>query len=212
MADIANAPVEQAAPNAGVNHAAVCRYLTQNRRQLLAMILRFESDHQAAEEILSITTVEALASLDKYKGDASVATYLCGIAQNQALTYLRKSVNRKTSAKIFYAHEIAGVDEDGEPGSVEDMESLTVDSRTPETQLEYRQLLRMVENFMPQLEERYPVAFKTWKLHRIDGLDYKEIEELTGTKPRVAFLHVFRISEALTKLMDRPAKLGRLSR
>ena len=203
MADFAEASVKSTTNSTSFTREMVCKYLTEHRKQLLGVILRFESNIESAEDILSIVTVEALSGIESFDGVASVGAYLSRIAQRRAVDHVRTNVGRKSGAQVFYAHELGlAADNDGDGDTlVESAQEALVDSATPERQAEYRQLLDVVESHLPTLESKYPAAFRTWKLHRIDGLDYKEIEELTGTKASTAFLHVFRISEALTTLM-----------
>lgn len=205
MAQVAENTLDGADSGSRVSAEEVCQYLTANRQKLLHLIRQFEADESTAEDILSIVTVDALSNLDKFKGDASLGTYLSALAKNQAIDHVRKAVRRKKNAQVFYAHEIAPTpsgatdSESDSEMSLEDGSAQT--TATPEAQVEFRELLAKVDELLPLLAQRFPAAYPTWKLHRIDGLDYKEIEELTQTPARTAFLHVHRVGEALKELM-----------
>lgn len=203
MAQVAQTTLDSADTSAKLSAEEVCQYLTENRQRLLHLIRQFESDEATAEDILSIVTVDALSNLDKFKGQSSIGTYLGALAKNQAIDHVRKAVRRKQNAQVFYAHEIAPAPSSQTEGdadvSIEDNSGPSY--ATPEAQCESRELLLQVDELLPILAQRFPAAYPTWKLHRIDGLDYKEIEELTKTPARVAFLHVHRVGEALKELM-----------
>lgn len=186
----------------------VCKHLISHRKQLLSIITKFETDPETAEDLLSMVAVEALGSLKSFKGQSTVVTYLGAIARNLAINHVRKAVSRKNGAQVFYAHELASKeDEDGEGGTINWDETGVASLVTPEATLEWKEMLQLVDSALPQLERRHPAAFTVWKLHRIDGLDYKEIEAQTGTPPRIAFLHVHRIGEALKEMVEQKPKI-----
>jgi RNA polymerase sigma factor (sigma-70 family) len=176
--------------------ADICRYLTENRKKLLNIIQKYEADPQTAEDVLSVAAVHLMASSQGYQGAASVATYVTRVVKNQAVSHVRNQVRRKTVAQIYFAHEMGGEDDDTALGTEE-----PVDERTPEQYAEHRQMLQRIEAVLPILQERFPTTFPTWKLYRLDGLDYPEIEARTGTPHRLAFLHVFRVGQALEQLL-----------
>lgn len=185
----------------------VCKYLVSHKKQLLSIITRFETDPDTAEDLLSMVAVEALGSLNKFKGNCAVSTYLGAIAKNLAIDHVRRAVSRKSGAQIFYAHELASKeDQNEENGALTWEDGGMASFVTPEATLEWREMLHLVDTALPQLERRHPAAFSVWKLHRVDGLDYKEIEAQTGTPPRIAFLHVHRIGEALKEMVEKKAK------
>ena len=54
-------------------------------------ILRLSGDRHIAEDITSDTFFKAMKSIDGFRGDCDVRVWLCQIAKNSYLTYVRKS-------------------------------------------------------------------------------------------------------------------------
>lgn len=52
--------------------------------------LRLTGNESYAEEVTSDTFFKAMQSIDRFRGDCSVSTWLCGIAKNTWLTRLKK--------------------------------------------------------------------------------------------------------------------------
>ncbi len=73
------------------NAEIVCRYLFSLSR-----------DADLAEELTQQTFCEAIHSADKYRGDAAMSTYLCGIAKN----LLKKEWLRRSKQPQFSIEEV----------------------------------------------------------------------------------------------------------
>lgn len=71
----------------------------------LASLCRNES---LAEELTQDTFFRALKSLDRFKGECSVYTWLCQIGKNAYFTYLKKHRRQQAEAEIVSADDIAG--------------------------------------------------------------------------------------------------------
>lgn len=179
-------------------------YWQKNKKQLLSTVLKIESDIDLAQDIVSLVAVEALSNLEKFRGDSSIGTYLSSIAHNLAVDSVRKATSRKNSAKVFYLHEISkDADEDSDNPF---QEAYSATKATPEKHLESKQILKLVAEYLPTLAKKQPVAFKTWELHRLEGLSYDEIELEHGIPKKLAFLHVFRISESLEDFLKKKVR------
>lgn len=55
------------------------------------------ADANLAEELTQETFYQALKSIDSFRGDSNVGTWLCGIAEHTWQNYLRKQAKRKAS-------------------------------------------------------------------------------------------------------------------
>ena len=75
-------------------------------RQYASVVYRYLfakiRDENIAEEVTQETFYQAVKSLDRFKGQSSASTWLCGIANNVWLAYLRK---QKRSGEIFSSDE-----------------------------------------------------------------------------------------------------------
>ncbi|MGN0735089.1 MAG: RNA polymerase sigma factor [Anaerovoracaceae bacterium] len=70
----------------------------KHSRMIYAFLLSRTGEASLAEELTQETFYQAVKSLDSFKGQSSASTWLCGIANNVWLAYLRK---QKRSGEIF---------------------------------------------------------------------------------------------------------------
>ena len=59
-------------------------------RKVFLFLLSKTNNEQLAEELTQETFFQAVQCIDRFKGNSSVLTWLCGIAKNVWLKYLRK--------------------------------------------------------------------------------------------------------------------------
>jgi DNA-directed RNA polymerase specialized sigma24 family protein len=158
----------------------VAKALVEHRPKLVAVISKVEKNKDAIDDILSTTSVKALATgITQFEGACSFSTYLCNIAYNEAVTHVNKQVNRKTGVKIFYDHEIGTGSNVLESASLIEASSLELNG--PE----------------------YPSAYKAWSLFRLEERSFVEIHQLTGESLSTVRRHVSRVSEQLDLLTER---------
>ena len=74
----------------------------KHSRMIYAFLLSRTGEAALAEELTQETFYQAVKSLDSFKGQSSASTWLCGIANNVWLSYLRK---QKRSGEIFSSDE-----------------------------------------------------------------------------------------------------------
>ena len=60
-------------------------------RDVFLYIRRLSNDEHIAEEITSETFFKAMNSIDSFRGDCDIRVWLCQIAKNSYLSYLKKS-------------------------------------------------------------------------------------------------------------------------
>ena len=198
-----------AAPQSRVSAEEICKVLTEKRSLFLGLILRIEKDHSSADDILALATVEALACASQFKGDSSLSSYIGSIVLNVARKYARRQSVRKRSIGLFYEHELSSLapSDSGDANDEFDMEAIEEagfqESPSPEQMLEKRQLLEQVEQVLSRIEKRWPEAYRTWRMHRLDDLSYPEICEATGIEPVTARGHVYRISSRLSAELEK---------
>lgn len=74
-------------------------------------VLSLSGDAQLAEEITQETFFKALRSLDRFRGDSSLKSWLCAIAKNQFCTALRKKKNHPAPLTETQQDPAAGPEE-----------------------------------------------------------------------------------------------------
>ena len=57
-------------------------------------------DHDLSEELTQETFCRALKQVNRFRGDSSVSTWLCGIAKNVWLEYVKKAKRRNDSESV----------------------------------------------------------------------------------------------------------------
>lgn len=77
-------------PSSNAAHAALSSAIVANRPRLLALAVRMLGDHHAAEDAVQEASLRALQSVDRFRGDASIGTWLYRITANVCLDELRR--------------------------------------------------------------------------------------------------------------------------
>ena len=77
----------------------------KHSRMIYAFLLSRTGDSALAEELTQETFYQAVKSLDRFKGQSSASTWLCGIANNIWLSYLKK---QKHSGEILSSEDDPG--------------------------------------------------------------------------------------------------------
>lgn len=115
-----------------------------------------------AEELTQESFYQAFVSLDRFRGDCEIKSWLCQIAKNTYYKYLR------THAKETYLDEDFQRQQEGEDIS---------------TQLEKRQMISHIRKVIADLDER---SQKVVEYRLFDEKPYKEIGELIGIREATA--------------------------
>lgn len=114
------------------------------------------------EDVVQDVFIEAFRSIDRFKGEARVSTWLYRVAFNVALQRLRRRKRRRESA-------------------LPDQPEREVEQplgESPQQSLERREMMATVYRVLDQLSPKKRVVFV---LHEMLGLDSKEIAEQLGT-------------------------------
>ena len=69
-------------------------------KKVYTFLLSKTCNHELAEELTQETFFCAVNSINKFKGNSSVLTWLCGIAQNLWLNYLRDNKSFEDYIKL----------------------------------------------------------------------------------------------------------------
>lgn len=81
-------PTPTACPDASID--ALSAAITDNADRLHALAVRMLGDHHAAQDAVQDACLRALVALDRYRGDASMGTWLYRITTNVCLDELRR--------------------------------------------------------------------------------------------------------------------------
>ncbi len=193
-----------------VTREDICKVLTERRKMLLSLIMRVVKDPDTADEILSQVAIQALTKAESdFRGEASLSTYIGSIAYHAACRHARHQSVRHRSG-VYYDHELfsaSGEDGEDEGGSSERYDAIGTEVG-PDTVVEHQRLLAQTEIALEKLGARMPAAYECWKLHRLQGLPYEEIEARLNVNRVTARTRVHKFGEALKKMMGiNPAEL-----
>lgn len=117
--------------------------------------LALSRDVHTAEELTQETFFKAMQSIDSFRGESSVRTWLCGIAKNAFLSEQRRK----------------------KPQALEELEEQPDGADTPESLALRKDESRRVHRALHELPEPYKEVFT---LRVFGQLSFKEIAELFG--------------------------------
>lgn len=139
---------------------------------------RMLGDMEAANDIAQESFISAYVALKDFKRDSKFSSWLCSITINKCKDYLR------TKKDTISIDEIAEVS--------------TAKIATPEETVYKRQLDQDIQIALNELPEDYREAIV---LKHIEGLDYKEMEDILGISANALKVRTHRGREMLKKLL-----------
>jgi RNA polymerase sigma-70 factor (ECF subfamily) len=140
--------------------------LVERHAGALARYLSSLGEHEAVEELVQDTFVRAFSSLDSFRGESTLRTWLFTIARRLLLDRRRAARRRK------------------DVGSLEDVDAAT--SYTALDSLIADESERRVRDAVQRLS---PTQREVFTLRVAEGLSYKEIAEIVGTTEGAARVH-----------------------
>ncbi|MDD7517020.1 RNA polymerase sigma factor [Ruminococcus flavefaciens] len=149
------------------------KYYRENGRKVFLYLMTLCGNADTAEELTQETFYRALRSVNKYKGESSVYTWLCGIARNAWLEELRKRTRHK-------GEELSELTEDTALRPDEKAES--EDSRI--------RLLKKIHS-LPETEKELIL------LRASQELSFREIGEIFGKSENWARVTYYRAKQKL---------------
>lgn len=146
-------------------------------RPLYKYVLRLSRSESVAEEIVQQTFYKAVKYAERYNGECAVLTWLCGIAKNEYLNYLKKS---------------------GRYVDIDDMTELSAGAYI-ETSVENRDMAAAAVGEMKKLPEPYGQVFA---LRVEDELSFREIGAVFGKSENWARVTFYRARQRIIKGME----------
>ena len=149
-----------------------------NRRlyRIARGILRNNAD---AEDAVQDAYVSAFTNLGSYRGESTLATWLCRIVMNEALGRLRRKRTTVDIAALEPARSEAEIIQF----------PLSTPNDDPERTMAQRQILQLVEQATDNMPEAFRLVFVT---RVIEGMSVEETSELLGIKPETVKTRLHR--------------------
>lgn len=145
-------------------------YEMYSRNVFLFLLSKTNNEH-LAEELTQETFFQAVQSIDRFRGNSSVLTWLCGIAKNVWLKYLKKH------------QELLSIEDD--IPEIKDTKEINV-------QWEQKEILQLIHDMNePTREVMY--------LRLISNLSFAEIGEIIGKTENWTRVTFFRGKQKIVK-------------
>ena len=143
-------------------------------------IRRLSNNEHIAEEITADTFFKAMRSLDSFRGDCDIRVWLCQIAKNSYLTYLKKS---------------------GKIDITEDVEFLNIpdSTETVEEQLVKKEEAMQIQMLLHHIPEPYKEVFM-WRVFA--DLSFKQIGQIFNKSENWACVTYHRARNKIKEKME----------
>jgi RNA polymerase sigma-70 factor (ECF subfamily) len=156
---------------------------------------RLKTDPEVIREIVQASLCTAIDSLENYRGEAALFSWICGICRFEILAYLKRNKTSPTAVELVEdSLELQGR-----------LESLTSVIDDPEERTERREVATHVHLVLDYLPARYSRALE-WKY--CEGLSVKEIAERLQVGPKAAESILTRARVAFRDVFDGVGERG----
>lgn len=169
--------------------SAYSRLLDDYQGKVFNTCLSFVPNKEDAEDIAQEVFVEVYNSIKKFKGDSKLSTWIYRISVNKSLEFIRK---KSTKKRFGFMQSITG-------GNIPvDKSSYFTEFNHPGIQLENKEKSELLFNAINKLPEAQKVVFT---LHKVDGMSYKEVSEVTEKSVSSIESLLFRAKKNLQKIL-----------
>jgi len=144
-------------------------------------------DFDEAEDVAQEVFIKVFESIDQFRGDARLSTWLYRIALNKSLNRKKKNKFRGFFSKLSEVFE---------GGSIVEQERTRVLSDQPDEQMESREAMAQIRDAIDSLPDKQKQAFV---LHKYEELPHKEIAEIMQTSISSVESLIFRARKELRK-------------
>lgn len=148
-------------------------------KELYRYIFNLCRNETLAEDILQDTMLNAFMSIDKFKGECSLKTYLCRIARNIWLNHIKRAENKNIPID-------------------DEMEFISADN--VEERLNNKMQSQAVHSILHTLDEPYKEVFT---LRVFAELKFGEIGDLFGESSNWARVTFFRAKEKIIRQLEK---------
>lgn len=168
---------------------AYSRLLEEYEQRVFHTCLSFVPNREDAEDVAQEVFVEVFRSIHKFKGNSKLSTWIYRISTNKSLEFIRKKNTKKRFAfmQSIFGNEIPL-----------DKTSYFTEMNHPGILLENKERSETIFRAIHQLPEAQRIVFT---LHKIDGLSYKEVGEITEKSISSVESLLFRAKKNLQKIL-----------
>lgn len=142
-----------------------------------------------AEDVAQEVFIQVYRSIDQFKGDARLSTWIYRITTTKALDHIR---SRKRKKRFAFITSLFGPNDE----LVHD----PIDFQHPGVTLDRKEQAALLFRMIDQLPENQKVAFT---LHKTEELSYQEIAEVMQMSVSAVESLLFRARQNLRKLLEK---------
>ncbi|WP_299526823.1 RNA polymerase sigma factor [Winogradskyella sp.] len=160
------------------------------QQKVFSTCISFVPNKEEAEDLAQDVFVEVFNSIHKFKGKSKLSTWIYRITTNKCLEFIRK---RNTKKRFAFLQSLSG-------NTIPiDKTSYFTEMNHPGIILENKEKSETLFLAINSLPEAQRVVFT---LHKIDGLSYQEISEITQKSISSVESLMFRAKKNLQKLLE----------
>lgn len=159
------------------------------QKKAFAVAFGLLGDHAEAMEVVHEAFIKVFRSIDRFRGDSSLYTWLYRIVVNLSLDHLR-------GRKHLPADSLTYIDEEGEESGEERHESDSI--HHPDRIMESRQLRDGLNRALARLSPDHRAVII---LREVEGLSYGEIAEATGCTMGTVMSRLFYARRKLQEML-----------
>ncbi len=142
-----------------------------------------------AEDVTQEVFTAIYLSLDTFSGSSKLSTWIYSIALNKSKEFLRKKTRKKRSGFMTTI----------EKDDSHTVPTATIEFNHPGVLLENQERTEILFNAIDQLAENQKIAYT---LHKVEGMSYTEISELTELSVSSVESLMFRAKKKLQQLLE----------
>ena len=150
------------------NDAAFNRLLNDFQQKVFNTCISFIPNKEDAEDVAQEVFLEVYKSIDKFKGNSKLSTWIYKITTNKCLGFIRK---KNTKKRFAFMQSITGNEVPF------DKTTYFTEFNHPGILLENKEKTATIYKAINQLPENQRIVFT---LAKLDGRSYQEIVEITG--------------------------------
>ena len=146
-------------------------------------------NREDAEDVTQEVFTAVYLSLDTFGGDSKLSTWIYSIALNKSKEFLRKKTRKKRSVMMTTL----------EKDDSHIVPTATIEFDHPGVLLENKERTQILFDAIDQLAENQKIAYT---MHKIEGMSYSEIAELTELSVSSVESLMFRAKKRLQQLLE----------
>lgn len=167
------------------------KLLDDFQQKVFATCMSFVPNKEDAEDIAQEVFVEVFNSINKFKGESKLSTWIYKITTNKCLEFIRK---RNTKKRFAFLQSIMGTE------IPIDKTSYFTEMNHPGVLLENKEKSQTLFKAINALPDAQRIVFT---LSKIDGKSYQEISEITDKSLSSVESLMFRAKKNLQGLLEK---------